>query len=100
MVIQRLRPGASHGQVTKSLRVADFILTEAAFAPHSRLPRHAHENSYFCFGLQGVYTERYGKREVVCRPSALSFRSSAQTHEALVHGADTRVFVLEIPSQW
>jgi AraC family transcriptional regulator len=100
MVIQRLRPGALHGQVTKSLRVADFILTEAAFDPHSRLPRHAHENSYFCFGLQGVYTERYGKREVVCRPSALTFRSSAQTHEALVHGADTRVFVLEISSQW
>ena len=100
MVIQRLRPGALHGRVTKSLRVADFILTEAAFVPHSRLPRHAHENSYFCFGLQGVYTERHGKREVVCRPSALTFRSSAQTHEALVHGADTRVFVLEISSQW
>jgi AraC family transcriptional regulator len=100
MVIQRLRPGALHGQVTKSLRVANFILTEAAFDPHSRLPRHAHENSYFCFGLQGAYTERHGKREVVCRPSALTFRSSAQTHEAVVHGADTRVFVLEISSQW
>ena len=100
MVIQRLRPGALHGRVTKSLRVADFILTEAAFAPHSRLPRHAHENSYFCFGLQGVYTERHGKREVVCRPSALTFRSSAQTHEAHVHDVDTRVFVLEISPQW
>ena len=100
MAIQKLRPGALHGRVTKSLRVADFILTESAFIPHSRLPRHAHENSYFCFGLQGVYTERYGKREVVCRPSGLTFRSSDQTHEALVHSADTRVFVLEISSQW
>src|SRR5687768_735203 len=100
MVIQRLRPGALHGRVTKSLRVADFILTEAAFAPHSTLPRHAHENSYFCFALWGVYTERYGKREVVCHPSALTFRSSAQTHEALVHDVDTRVFVLEISPQW
>jgi hypothetical protein len=43
MVIQRLRPGALHGRVTKSLRVADFILTEAAFTPHSTFPRHAHE---------------------------------------------------------
>jgi AraC family transcriptional regulator len=100
MVIERRRPGALHGHVIKSLGVADFILTEAAFEPHSRLPRHAHENSYFCFGLRGVYTERYGKREVVCRPSALTFRSSAQTHEALVHDLETRVFVLEISSQW
>lgn len=100
MVIKRLRPGASHGRVTRSLTVADFILTEAAFDPNSRLPRHAHENSYFCFSLQGVYTERYGNREVVCRPSALTFRSSAQTHEALVHNAKTRVFMLEISPDW
>jgi AraC family transcriptional regulator len=100
MVIERLRPGSFHGCITKSLRVADFILTESAFDPHSRLPRHAHENSYFCFGLQGVYTERYGSREVVCRPSALTFRASSQTHEAIVHGADTRVFMLEISSRW
>jgi AraC family transcriptional regulator len=100
MVNERLRPGALQGRVTKSLTVADFILTEAALDPHSRVPRHAHENSYFCFSLQGVYTERYGKREVVCKPAAVTFRSSAQTHEALVHNAETRVFVLEIPSHW
>jgi len=100
MVIERLRPGRLHGRVTKSLEVADFILTESAFDPHSKLPLHAHENSYFCFVLQGVYTEQYGNREVVCRPSALTFRASCQTHEALVHGADTRVFVLEISPQW
>jgi len=100
MTIERLSPGALHGRVTRSLTVADFVLTEATFDPHSRLPRHAHENSYFCFSLQGVYTERYGKREVVCRPSALTFRSSAQTHEAVVHNAKTRVFVLEISPGW
>jgi AraC family transcriptional regulator len=100
MVIERLRPGSFHGCIKKSLRVADFVLTESAFDPHSILPRHAHENSYFCFCLQGAYTERYGKREVVCRPSALTFRSSAQTHEDLIHNADTRVFVLEISPQW
>jgi AraC family transcriptional regulator len=100
MAIKRLRPGSLHGHVTKSVAVADFILTESAFDPNTRLPRHAHENSYFCFSLQGVYTERHGKREVVCRPAALTFRSSAETHEALVHNAETRVFVLEICPDW
>ena len=31
MVIERLRPGSFHGCITKSLRVADFILTESEF---------------------------------------------------------------------
>ena len=97
--MERLRPNSFHGRITKSLRVADFILTESEFDPHSRLPRHAHENSYFCFGLQGVYTERCGSREVVCRPSALTFRASGQTHEAVVHGVRTRVLMLEISSR-
>lgn len=100
MAIARLRPGNFHGCITKSLTVADFILTESVFDPHTRLPLHAHETSYFCLGLQGVYTERCGSREVVCRPSALTFRGPAQTHAAVVHAADTRVFMLEIPSGW
>src|SRR5512132_2402896 len=100
MVIKRLRPGRFHGCITKSIIVADFILTESDFDPHSRLPRHDHENSYFCLGLKGVYTEQLGSRQVVCRPAALTFRASGQTHEAVVHGADTRVFMLEISSPW
>lgn len=99
-MIERLQPGSLHGHVKKSLRVADFILTETTFDPHSRLARHAHENSYFCFVLQGAYTERYANREVVCQPSTLTFRPSGQTHEDLVHGADARVFVLEVSPRW
>jgi AraC-like DNA-binding protein len=99
-VIERLQPGCLHGRVTKSLGVADFILTETVVDAHSRLSRHAHENSYFCFVLQGAYTERYGNREVVCRPSTLTFRASGQTHEDLIHGANVRVFVVEISSRW
>jgi AraC-like DNA-binding protein len=82
------------------LKVSDFILTETAFAAHCKLPPHAHESSYFCFVLQGVYTERYGHREVVCKPLSLTFRASGQTHEDLVHETDARIFVLEISPRW
>lgn len=99
-MIERLRPGCLHGRVTKSLSVSDLILTETAFDAHSRLPKHAHENSYFCFALQGVYTERYGNREVICQPCTLTFRAAGQTHEDFIHGADARVFVLELSPNW
>ena len=97
---QRLRPSCLHGRVTKSSTVADFTLTEMAFNAHCRLPRHVHENSYFCFVLQGFYTERYANREVLCRPSGLTFRAPYQVHEDLVHDAESRVFVLELSPRW
>ena len=99
-MIKRLPPGSFHGYITRSINVADFILAESAFAPHYQLPRHAHENSYFCVGLQGHYTERYGSREIVCRPSTVTYRAPDRTHEAVIHGADTRVFMLEISPSW
>ncbi len=99
-MVEKLRPGSLHGRVTKSLRVSDFILTEAAYEARSRLPPHSHERSYFCFVLQGVYTERYARRETLCKPSTVTFRASEETHEALLHDVDSRVFVVEISPRW
>ena len=99
-MVEKLRPGSLQGRVTKSLSVSDFILTEAAYDARARLPPHAHERSYFCFVLQGVYTERYGLREIVCKPSTVTFRASDEPHEACLHDADSRVFVIEISPRW
>ncbi len=99
-MVERLPPGRLHGHVIKSLEVSGFILTETAHDARSRLPRHAHDNSYFCFVLQGAYTEKCGKQEVVCKPSSLTFRGSGEVHEALLHDAHVRVFVLELSPRW
>ena len=96
-MVEKLQPGSLHGRVTKSLRVSDFILTEASYDARSRLPPHAHERSYFCFVLQGVYTERYGRRETLCKPSTVTFRAPDETHEAVLHDVDGRVFVVAAP---
>jgi AraC family transcriptional regulator len=99
-MVEKLRPGSLQGRVTKSVRVSDFILTEASYDARSRLPPHVHERSYFCFVLQGVYTERYGRREILCKPSAVTFRASDEPHDALLHDVDSRVFVVEISPRW
>lgn len=75
---EKLPPGCLYGRVLKSLEVSSFILTETAHTAMSRLPRHAHENSYFCFVLQGTYTELHRKRELVCEPLTLTYRSSGE----------------------
>jgi AraC family transcriptional regulator len=99
-MVETLRPGSLQGRVTKSLSVSDFILTEATYGARSRLPPHAHERSYFCFVLHGAYTERYGRREILCKPSTVTFRASDEPHEALLHDVDSRVFVVEISPRW
>jgi AraC family transcriptional regulator len=99
-MVEKLRPGSLQGRVTKSLRVSDFILTEASYDAGSRLPPHAHERSYFCFVLHGAYTERYGRREILCKPSTVTFREADEPHEAFLHDVDGRVFVIEISPRW
>src|SRR5689334_14242943 len=97
---EKLRPGSLQGRVTKTLSVSDFILTEATYNAHTQLPPHAHERSYFCFVLQGAYTERYGLREILCKPATVTFRAADETHDASLHDAGSRVFVLEISPRW
>lgn len=99
-MVETLRPGRLHGEAIKTLHVAGFILTETFYHAHSKLPRHAHENSYFCFVLNGAYTEQCASREIVCTPASVTFRPSGETHEAVLHDAGARIFVMEIPSRW
>jgi len=99
-MVEKLQPGSLQGRVTKSLRVSDFVLTEAAYDARSRLPPHTHERSYFCFVLHGAYTERYGRREILCKPSSVTFRAADEPHEAFLHDAGGRVFVIEISPRW
>lgn len=99
-MVEKLSPGRFYGRVIKSLAVSGFMLAETVHDARSRLPRHVHEQSYFCFVLQGAYTEKHGKKEVVCKPATLTFRGSGEAHEALVLDANVRLFVLEISPRW
>jgi AraC family transcriptional regulator len=98
--MEKLPPGCLHGRAIKRLDVSGLILTETEHSARSRLPRHAHENSYFCFVLRGHYTEYCGSKEIACKPSMLAFRASGVIHEDVLHDAVCRVFVLEIPPRW
>jgi AraC family transcriptional regulator len=99
-MVSRLEAGCLHGKVLKSLQVSDFILSETWHHAKSVLLKHSHSNPYFCFVLQGTYTELYGKKELTCNPSTLTFRSADEEHEDRFHDKDGRVFVVEIPPRW
>ncbi|MGC2236168.1 MAG: AraC family transcriptional regulator [Pyrinomonadaceae bacterium] len=97
---EKLLPGRSHGKTIKSLEIAEFIITENIHLANTKLSEHSHENAHFCFVLQGSYSEFHNKREVMCKPSTLTFRPSGELHRDYFHDRDVRVFIIEIPAKW
>lgn len=84
-----------HGTVVRSTTLASFILTETAYQPHLKLPEHAHQTAYFCFVLQGNFTEVYGRRSRICRASSVIFHPPEEIHSDHFHSR-VRCFNLQI----
>jgi AraC family transcriptional regulator len=84
-----------HGTTVQSSAVAGFTLTETAYGSNVRLPEHSHQAAYFCFVLQGGFTEHYERQRRACSPSTLLFHPPDEVHSDHFH-SKTRCFNLEI----
>jgi AraC family transcriptional regulator len=91
--------GYLHGEVLRKNLVANLTLTETLYAADLKLPKHAHEEAYFCFVLQGQYTENYGRRSRSCTPSTLIFHPSNETHSDQFYTA-ARCFNIQMNAHW
>lgn len=73
------------GNVAKTFSSGGLTLSETGYAPFARLPKHSHEFAYFCFVLQGAYTENLEGREHLCQSSTLIFHSQNDSHSDYFH---------------
>src|SRR5579872_4486078 len=96
----KLSLGSFYGTPQKSRAVEGLVMTEHAYPPHLRIPRHAHECAYFCLVLQGSYTETYGQRNRTCEPMTVVFHPEAETHSDRFAATGGRLFCIEASSQW
>jgi len=55
--------GQYYGCCDASWKAGFLVLSECAYAPDARVPRHAHENPYLIFTLSGGQEEKFGTRE-------------------------------------
>jgi AraC family transcriptional regulator len=92
-------PNFPHGTVIRSSVIAGFTLTETAYTPSLRLPKHSHQSAYFCFVLQGSFTEFYGQQSRACVPSTLVFHPSDERHSDHFYTA-ARCLNLMIDAAW
>ncbi len=88
-----------HGEVVKSSSLGGLTLMETAYQAELRLPGHAHPADYFCFVLQGNFTEFYERQSRVCNPSTLIFHPAGETHADNFH-APARCFNIQPDFSW
>src|SRR5712692_9533542 len=88
-----------YGSVLRSRVVAGFTLIETAYTPGLRLPKHSHQFAYFCFVLQGSFTEWYEQQSRACRSSTLIFHPLDERHSDHFHTA-ARCFNLLMDVRW
>lgn len=89
-----------YGSVLNSCELSDLALMETEYVPYAVLPKHSHECAYLCLVLQGTYSEAYGNRTRVCKPSTLVFHSPDEVHSDHFHKAGGRCFNIQVSSYW
>ena len=95
-----LPSGKLYGNRLRSCAIPELKLMESAYAPDTELPRHSHECASLCLVLQGTYSEVYGSRTRVCKPSTLIFYSPGEEHSDRFHEQGGRCFNAEVSMRW
>jgi AraC family transcriptional regulator len=80
--------------------VGGFVLSECAYPPGLRMPRHEHEPAYFSLVLRGGYTETIGDAELRGRPAALISHPPGRAHAVAFHQEEVRIFRAEVKPRW
>ena len=96
----RLSPGTFYGKKSKSRFVAGIRLTETAYSPAFKIPKHSHDTAYFGLILQGTYTENYEAKTRDCSPSTLLFHPAGEVHSERHDDAIVRILNIEFPVAW
>ena len=90
-----------YGQTIRRQEVSGLVLSESAYRPGLRIPRHVHErDGYFCLVLQGGYTERTGHAERELEPATLSYHPPGETHSDRFYDTRTKLFCVWFSSGW
>ena len=100
VMCERVGGGRFLGEAVRSHAFAGLEFHETRYSARSSLPRHCHENAYFCLILAGTYQEEYGRRRRSCGPNMLAFHPAEEVHAEYFDKDDVRSFNAEISASW
>jgi AraC family transcriptional regulator len=97
---KHLGGGNFYGAIRARQEFDGVIFTDLQHRCARKLPKHAHELSFFALILDGSYRERYGRQQNQFGPFTLSFRPAGIPHQDEVGPQGVRFFDMEIRPEW
>lgn len=95
--MEQLLPHGSFFGIPTARRVAGGVtLTEGRYAPHARIPPHAHRTPYLCVVLGGDFEELSAGRRENCGPGVVVFHPADEEHADRMGPAGARCFNLQL----
>jgi AraC family transcriptional regulator len=92
--------GRFYGETLVQRAFAGLVVTETRYPPGAEIPAHSHHRAYYCLVLGGAYTECYGTRTRLCRPSSLLFHPPHEVHSERFHSSGGRCVNVELDRSW
>lgn len=86
-----------YGEIVNSTWLGNFKFLEAVYSENLTLPFHCHNFTYFCYVLDGDFTEHYGSEKHLCQPATLVYHSPGQLHSDHFH-TPARCFNFQLDS--
>lgn len=91
-----IKDGTFFGTATSHREVAGVTLTESRYAPHQRIPPHAHRLPYLCVVLSGEFEEAAAGWRESCGPGTAVFHPTGEEHADRISPAGARCFNLQV----
>jgi AraC family transcriptional regulator len=97
---QHMRAGSFFGAIQDKRERCGAIFTDLRHTAPRKLPVHSHELAFFALLLDGLYGERYGRRQNQYGPLSLMFRPAGIPHQDEIGPRGVRLYEIEIRPTW
>ena len=96
----KLDKGQYYGDIFQTRDIDGIILTKSNYRGKTSLPSHYHKNPYFCFVLEGCYTEHSFKKDLDCSKGDIVFHPSKTEHHNQFGNDKGSCFNIELSEKW
>lgn len=100
MQLSALAAGVYFGQPERRRAVGSLDLCRTAYAPHQRIPQHAHDTAYLCLAVSGSFRERSRRREALVVPGTAVFHPPGETHADRFGGVPASCLNVSFTPAW
>jgi AraC family transcriptional regulator len=96
----KLERGKYFGDTLHAIDINGIVLTKSNYEIKTSLPLHYHQNPYFCYVLNGSYSEHSTKKHLACSAGDIIFHPFETKHYNDFNENNSCCFNLELSASW